>query len=71
MDKTLVQEGLQSINMDEYFETLKQLALKKFSEKKSKDDYWSIRRRLSAFLASKGYESDLIQEVVSDVIKQA
>ena len=69
IDKIAIQEGLKLIDMDVYFETMKHLAQKKFLEKKSKDDFWSIKRRVSAYLTSKGYESDLIQEVVSEVVR--
>ena len=71
IDKILIQEGLKTIDMDAYFNVIKHLAEKKFSEKKDKDDFWSIKQRVNTFLASKGYESDLIHEAVSEVIKQA
>ncbi len=69
IEKNAIQEGLKLIDMDVYFETMKHLAERKYAERKAKDDYWAIKRRISTFLASKGYESDLIHEVVSEVIK--
>ena len=69
IDKVSIQEGLKSIDLDAYLETMKHLAQKKFLEKKEKDDFWTIRRRLSTYLASKGYESDLIHDVVAEVVK--
>lgn len=71
IDKISIQEGLKKIDMEAYLNTLKHLAKRKFSEKKPKEDDWAIKRRVSAFLASKGYESDLIYEVVAEVIKNA
>jgi SOS response regulatory protein OraA/RecX len=64
-----IQEGLKTIDLDAYLETMKHLAQKKFLEKKVKDDLWAIRRRVSTYLASKGYESDLIHDVVAEVVK--
>ena len=55
--------------MELYLETLKVLAQKKFLEKKAKEDIWAIKRRVCTYLASKGYESDLIHETVAEVIK--
>ena len=69
IDKLAIQTGLQAIDMDLYLETLKVLAQKKFLEKKPKEDIWAIKRRLCSYLASKGYESDLIHETVAEVIK--
>jgi len=69
IDKIAIQEGLKAIDLDNYLDTMKHLAQKKFLEKKTKEDYWAIRRRVSAFLASKGYESDLIHDVVTEVVK--
>ena len=69
IDKQAIQTGLQTIDMDLYLETLKVLAQKKFLEKKAKEDIWAIKRRVCAYLASKGYESDLIHETVAEVIK--
>lgn len=69
IDKQAIQTGLQTIDMDLYVETLKVLAQKKLLEKKAKEDIWAIKRRVCAYLASKGYESDLIHEIVAEVIK--
>ena len=69
IDKQAIQTGLQTIDMDLYLETLKVLAQKKFLEKKAKEDIWAIKRRVFAYLASKGYESDLIHETVAEVTK--
>ena len=69
IDKVSIQEGLKTIDLDAYLETMKHLAQKKFLEKKVKDDLWAIRRRVITYLASKGYESDLIHDVVAEVVK--
>ena len=69
IDKQAIQTGLQAIDMELYLETLKVLAQKKFLEKKAKEDIWAIKRRVCTYLASKGYESDLIHETVAEVIK--
>ncbi len=69
IDKKTIDIALKSIDQDAYFEVMKLLAERKLADRKTKDDYWTIKRRVSAFLASKGYESDLIHEVVSEVVK--
>ena len=69
IDKVSIQEGLKKIDLDAYLETMKHLAQKKFLEKKVKDDLWAIRRRVITYLASKGYEPDLIHDVVAEVVK--
>lgn len=69
IDKVSIQEGLKTIDLDAYLETMKHLAQKKFLEKKVKDDLWAIRRRVITYLTSKGYESDLIHDVVAEVVK--
>lgn len=69
IDKIAIIEGLKAINEEDYYSTLTQLAQKKITEKKPKEDIWVFKRRVMAFLSSKGYESDLIHEVVSEVIK--
>jgi regulatory protein len=69
IDKLAIQEGLKTIDLDAYLDTMRHLAQRKFSEKKSKEDYWAIRGRVSTYLASKGYECNLIHEVVSEVVK--
>ena len=71
IDKISIQEGLKKIDMDAYLDAMKHLAERKFSEKKPKEDDWAIKRRVSTFLASKGYESDLIYEVVAEAAKNA
>jgi len=68
IDSNTIQVALNSIDLDLYLETMRKLALKKMLEKKSKDDHWAIRRRVSNYLASKGYESSLIHDIVSEVI---
>jgi len=69
IDKNQIQQGLKLIDMDAYLDTMKHLAQRKYLEKKPKEDYWAIKRRVCTYLASKGYESDLIHETVSEVIK--
>ena len=69
IDKVAIIEGLKGIDEDEYYATLKYLAQKKIAEKKPREDIWTFKRRVMTFLSSKGYESDLIHEVVSETIK--
>lgn len=59
----LIRKALETIDQDEYFSILKELAERKCGEIKEKDS-WKKRAKLHRFLAAKGYESDLISEVL-------
>ena len=60
-----IKKGMAEINDDEYFESLKYLF-----EKKSKTitgkTIWDKKAKIKRYLHSKGYESDLIYEVMKD-----
>ncbi|GAB4474056.1 MAG: regulatory protein RecX [Thermoflexibacter sp.] len=59
----LISKGLQQINAEEYYETLKTLAIQKKEALSNKFD----KVKLYNYLISKGFESDLVQEVVREV----
>lgn len=56
-----INKGLAQIQDEEYLETLKQLAENKLV--KGKND-WEKKSKLKRYLANKGYENDLINEVL-------
>jgi regulatory protein len=60
---TLINKGLQEINAEEYYETLKTLALQKKEALRNKFD----KGKLYNYLISKGFESDLVQEVIREI----
>jgi len=61
-----IKSGMKEINSEEYWETLKGLAEKKWASLSEKDEF--IRnQKVYRYLMSRGYESDLIQEALSGV----
>lgn len=67
IQESLINEGFKIIDPELYFNNLLELAQRKWSELKDKDE-WTKRNKLSRFLASKGYEMDLISDAVQMVI---
>lgn len=60
-----IKKALKEIDYDEYLNTIKQVAEKKAEKIKDKDDY--IRKnKIAQYLASRGFEQDLIWETLSN-----
>jgi regulatory protein len=59
----LIIKGLQEINPDAYYETLQTLASQKREAMKNKFD----KIKLYNYLISKGFENDLVREVVKEI----
>jgi regulatory protein len=65
-----IEKGLKEIDLDEYWTTLLYLTNKKKIELSSrKGDIWDQKAKVYRFLQSKGYESDLISDAVSETFK--
>lgn len=64
----LIRIALTEINEEEYFKTLRELAEKKSLMLKEKDPF-KKRNKLSNYLLQKGFESSLVYEVTSDIVK--
>ena len=63
-------KALKNIDLELYYNNLLNISQKKWSElKMKKDDVWILRNKLMNHLASKGYENDLIFDVVAETIK--
>lgn len=60
-----IQKALRQIDGDEYYATLKQLAERKYDELRSERDSWKKKAKIMRYLASKGFEQDLIYEVMA------
>ncbi len=67
MSEYCIRKGLQEIDNDEYFEALKSLAAKKINSFTT-GDYWILRKKTFTFLASKGFEFELINDVLKEVL---
>ncbi|MCO5269757.1 MAG: recombination regulator RecX [Brumimicrobium sp.] len=60
-----IQSALNTIDSNEYFQTLYQLAEKKWKEKKGTP--FQIKGKVVLYLQSKGYENDLIFSVLEEM----
>ena len=63
-----IKKGMQEINDNEYLETLSDLAAAKNRLILSAKSPWDRKIKLQRYLAGKGYEQHLIQEVVNDLL---
>ena len=63
-----INKALKNVNLDEYWANLIHLAERKWATSTEKDAY-KKRMKVYRFLASKGYETDLIADAVSEVSK--
>jgi regulatory protein len=62
-----IQKALESIDNEEYYEKLVDIATKKAQQEQLRSI--ADKQKLYNFLASKGYESSLIQEVMKEIEK--
>ncbi len=61
-----VSEAMKNVDMDEYLNNLKSLAQKKSAL--IKDTGYLKKQKIAQFLYGKGYESDLIQDVLKEIL---
>jgi len=61
----MIANALKSINSDDYLETIRDLALKKSGSIQEKDPFRK-KYKLVSYLAGRGFEHDLIAEVLKD-----
>lgn len=61
-----IKKGMAEINEDDYRDTIRKLAEEKMRSIKERDSM-KKRYKVMSFLASKGYESELVREIVGDV----
>jgi regulatory protein len=68
IDRTIIDDALlKYINMEEYKEQLQHLFTRKWDALKNKRDY-STRQKIYRYLLSKGYESNLITDLMHSII---
>jgi regulatory protein len=60
----LIKDALQSIELDEYAETITSLAERKYKETERESDVWKRKAKVIRFLSSRGFEQDLIMDAV-------
>lgn len=69
IDDNLIEDELSKVLSDDLKEAALALALKKYNTlKKRENDKYKLSQKLYRFLASKGYDFDLISQVVKEVI---
>ena len=61
-----INKGLKEIDGDDYIETLQLLLEKKAATLRVKDK-WERRKKLTSFATQKGYEYEVIKEVLGDI----
>lgn len=66
LPKEIIEEGLKVIEEDAYFFRLQELAERKMRELQNEKNPWIKKQKIMRYLASKGYESFLIYEVLAD-----
>jgi SOS response regulatory protein OraA/RecX len=59
----LIQRGLSEIDDDAYLERLKHLAQRKWTELAKEKNDWTKKQKLYRFLAGKGYETFLFDQL--------
>jgi regulatory protein len=69
VSKDRITIALKTIDSELYFETIKELAVKKEKEIKDKD-LFQRKIKVLRFLASKGFEQDLCYDVVNSLFKE-
>ncbi len=64
-----MKKGIAEIDEDEYLDTLRQLTVSKNRLTNAKNK-WDRLAKLQRYLQSKGYENDLVREVLKEVIHE-
>ena len=64
-----IKKGLASINEDTYILNLKHLAEKKWKSLSKEKNVYNRKVKTYRFLSSKGYETDLLRDVVDELLR--
>lgn len=62
-----IKKGLASIDMEEYYASIAHLIERKSADLEAETDPWKKKAKIVRFLASKGYEQELIYEVLGEL----
>ena len=72
IDENIIEEELEKLDTDEIKEVVHEMALKKYKILcKRENDNYKLSQKLFRFLMGKGYDYDLIKDVVKSVVKSA
>lgn len=62
-----IKKGFAEIDLEDYYTTLKYLAERKLAELNKEKDPWQKKAKVVRFLASRGFEQELIYDVLGEV----
>jgi regulatory protein len=65
-----INKGLKTIDPDQYWEALLDLAARKWEALKMETNDYKRKMKIYSFLSAKGYETDIIRDAVDQVITQ-
>jgi len=66
LDEQIIRDALNEIEENDYLNTIKELALRKWKEIKT-DDPFVKKQKTAAFLVNKGYETDLVFRILGKI----
>ncbi|MEY4521781.1 MAG: hypothetical protein RIT10_966 [Bacteroidota bacterium] len=69
ISKYSIDKAIKEIDLEEYWSSLNYLAEKKLRDLSVEKNEWNQKVKLSKFLQSKGYESDLISDCIIELYK--
>ena len=70
IDENIIEEELNKIDKDEIKKVVYEMALKKYRVlSKRENDNYKLTQKLYRFLMGKGYDYDLIKDVVKSIVK--
>jgi len=65
-----IRKGLTEIDGAEYDTVMEEMAIKKATELKSEKNIFTKKAKIYRYLAQKGFENDLIQQVISKIMER-
>lgn len=68
VSKVSIERGLKTIDPDEYYAILQKEAEKKLRDLAKESDPWKKRAKLQRYLAGKGFEGDLVSDVMAGLL---
>lgn len=71
INDSLIKTAIQSIDLDEYAQTVHALVERKHRETEREKDLWKRKAKVIRFLSSRGFEQDLIMDAVESVFNSS
>lgn len=65
-----IKKGLSEIDAEEYYKTLVKLTNKKWEMLKGERSLLARKMKVYRYMVQKGYESDLVQDVIKDIVSK-